>query len=279
MVNPTPLADLPPIDVKLVVTDMDGTLLTDDGSVPPAFWPMLADLRARGDYFVPASGRQYATLERLFSAASTGMPFIAENGTFVVLDGEEISSNVISEDVVADIILRLRALVAAGELDAGVVVCGKRSAYIERTDEQFRAETDQYYARLSVIPDLLDHGDEVLKVAIFDFGGAKGTATRLADFAGTHQVVVSGKHWVDVMNQGVNKGTALAALQSALGITPDQTVAFGDYLNDLEMLEQASWSFAMANAHPTLISRARYVAPPSSEGGVLQVLDQLLAPN
>lgn len=277
MVNQTPLANLPHIDVKLVVADMDGTLLTDEGSVPPALWPILADLRNRGDYFVPASGRQYATLERLFSEVSAGMPFIAENGTYVVLDGEEVSSNVVSDDVVADIILRLRALVGAGELDVGVVVCGKRSAYVERSDDLFLAESDQYYAKLSVIPDLLDHGDEVLKVAVYDFGDANGTAARLADFAGTHQVVVSGEHWVDVMNQGVNKGTALAALQLALGVTPDQTVAFGDYLNDLEMLDQARWSFAMANAHPEIIARARYVAPPSSEGGVVQVLDRLLS--
>jgi hypothetical protein len=48
---------------------------------------------------------------------------------------------------------RIRALVAAGTLRAGLVVCGKRSAYIEDTDPEFVAEVEKYYAKLEVVPD------------------------------------------------------------------------------------------------------------------------------
>jgi hydroxymethylpyrimidine pyrophosphatase-like HAD family hydrolase len=119
--------------------------------------------------------------------------------------------------------------------------------------------------------------DDVVKVALFDFGPAeRTTAPALAPFAGTHQVVVSGEHWVDVMNPTANKGAALRRLQRDLGITPAQTLVFGDYLNDLEMLDAAEWSFAMANAHPEVIRRARHVAPSNNDNGVLRTIGRLL---
>jgi hypothetical protein len=53
-------------------------------------------------------------------------------------------------------------------------------------------------------------------------------------------------------------------------------MAFGDYLNDCEMIDAADWSFAMANAHPTLIARARYVCPPNTENGVVRTIKSVL---
>jgi hydroxymethylpyrimidine pyrophosphatase-like HAD family hydrolase len=88
--------------------------------------------------------------------------------------------------------------------------------------------------------------------------------------------VVSGEHWVDVMNSTANKGAALRGLQRALGITPAQTMVFGDYLNDLEMLDAADWSFAMANAHPEVVRRARHLAPSNNDNGVLRTISRVL---
>ncbi len=53
-------------------------------------------------------------------------------------------------------------------------------------------------------------------------------------------------------------------------------MAFGDYLNDLEMLDAATWSFAMANAHPEVLARAAAIAPSNAEQGMLTVLEELL---
>ncbi len=93
--------------------------------------------------------------------------------------------------------------------------------------------------------------DEVLKVAIYDFVSSEQvSAPAYASFVGTHQVVVSGEHWLDLMSLAANKGTGIRHIQEALGITRDQTMVFGDFLNDLEMMDEATYSFAMANAHP-----------------------------
>ncbi|WP_330336636.1 Cof-type HAD-IIB family hydrolase [Streptomyces sp. NBC_00557] len=278
---PTPLAGTQPLpagpaDIRLIVTDMDGTLLDDAKRLPGELWPTLAELRRRGVLFSPASGRQYATLARQFDRAAEGMVFIAENGTYVVRDGVELSSAPMDGSVAAELVRTVRRLAADGA-DVGVVVCGKRAAYVERTDEAFLAEVRTYYVEHRIVPDVTAVEDDVIKIALFDFGSAeRSTAPALADFARTHQVVVSGEHWVDVMNRTASKGAALRGLQRALGITPAQTMVFGDYLNDLEMLDAADWSFAMANAHPEVVRRARHLAPSNNDNGVLRTISRVL---
>ncbi|MFF4394649.1 Cof-type HAD-IIB family hydrolase [Streptomyces sp. NPDC001480] len=263
-------------DIRLVVTDMDGTLLDDDKRIPEGLWPMLAELRRRGVLFSPASGRQYATLARQFAEVADGMAFIAENGAYVVRDGVELSSDPLDGPVVASLARTVRGLVADG-VDMGAVVCGKRSAYVERTDEAFLAEVRKYYVEHRLVEDVTAVDDEVIKVALFDFGPAeRTTAPALEAFTASHQVVVSGEHWVDVMNRTANKGTALRGLQRELGITPAQTMVFGDYLNDLEMLDAADWSFAMAGAHPEVVRRARHLAPSNNDNGVLRTIARVL---
>lgn len=265
----------PSPDLKLIAVDMDGTLLDGEGHVPDALWPLLDRLKERGVLFVPSSGRQLATLRRTFDGHDSDMVFIAENGAYVVHGDEEISTDAVDPGFAASVVRRVRDLFCGGS-DIGLVVCGKRSAYIERTDAAFRAEADRYYAALEEVGDLLAVEDQILKLAIFDFDEAANTAPDLEDWKATHQVVVSGHHWIDVMNQGVNKGLALERLQAALGVTRDQTAAFGDYLNDLELLEAAGLSFAMANAHPDLLARARYRAPANTENGVVATVERML---
>ena len=271
---PLPWTDINPAaaDIRLIACDMDGTLLTADGRIPDELWPLLERFSKRGVSFVPASGRQYATLAGMFSDNAGALSFIAENGNLVVHQGQVISSSSLDMAVVQQVIATIRA----SDRNLGLVVCGLESAYVERSDEVFIGEARKYYARLEIVNDLTATTDSVLKLAIFDFDNAATTAgTTLQGFAEKQQVVVSGRNWVDIMTPGVDKGKAVAALQHALGVTPAQTVAFGDYLNDLEMLGAAEWSFAMDNAHPDIRATARFLAPSHESHGVIQVLEHL----
>lgn len=270
------MIDTPP-DIRLIAADMDGTLLDDEYQLHEHLWPLIDALSERGIAFCPASGRQYHNLVTRFPGLAGGMTFIAENGAYVVRDGKELSSDTLAEDLVVRVITHVRALAAAGA-NLGVVVCGKSSAYIERPDVPFREQVDKYYTRLAVLDDLLARPvDDVLKIAVYDFDPAEtGAGPALASFAVEAKVVVSGAHWVDVMNPTTNKGAALRAVQSALGCTPAQTMAFGDYLNDLELLDAADHSYAMANAHPAVKERARHVAPSNADNGVVRTISEVL---
>lgn len=267
----------PPPDIRLIAADMDGTLLDDEKELHDHFWPLVDALFAQGVRFCPASGRQYHNLYRCFGDIADELVYIAENGAYVVQGREEISSDTLDEDLVRRLVLALREHGATGA-DLGVVVCGKQAAYIERFDAPFRKEVEGYYASLKIVEDLLDRPEDgILKVAIYDFVSAEhGTAPALAGFADEVQVVVSGAHWVDVQNRGTNKGAGIRHIQEAFGITPAQTMVFGDFLNDLEMMDAAEYSFAMHNAHPLLQERARFLAPPNYENGVIRTISAVM---
>ena len=66
-------------------------------------------------------------------------------------------------------------------------------------------------------------------------------------------------------------------LQKKLNIKPEECVAFGDYLNDYEMMQSVYYSYAMENAIPELKKVARYIAPPNYKNGVVKTIRQLLA--
>ena len=264
-------------DIRLIAADMDGTLLDDEHELHDHVWPLIDALFERGVTFCPASGRQYHNLVRRFPGLADRMTFIAENGAYVVHDGCELSADTLDETLVRAVVTHLRECIATGA-DLGIVVCGKNSAYIERSDPPFVEQVDKYYARFAVLDDLLSRpADGVLKIATYDFGSAEtGAGPSLAPFADRAKVVVSGAHWVDVMNIATNKGAALRSVQSALGVTREQTMAFGDYLNDLELLDAAAHSYAMANAHPAVKQRARHIAPSNADNGVVRTISEAL---
>lgn len=264
-----------PTGIELVVCDMDGTLLLDDGSVPEGFWPVLDDLAARGIAFVPASGRQLATLQRLFAQAPGELSYIAENGNLVLHGGAVISATTVPADFAREVVRIVRGAVADGA-NMGVVVCGRGGAFIERQDVPFVAECEKYYALLRLTDDLTQHCGDVLKLAVFDFDDAAAAAARYFSAVTGHQVVVSGAHWIDIMDGAANKGNGVRALQTALGIGPAQTAAFGDYLNDVEMLAASGHSFATANAHPDVLALAGRTIPANADLGVVTTLRALL---
>ena len=157
--------------------------------------------------------------------------------------GVEISSDGLTRDDARRLVISLRATIAAGA-DAGVVVCSKSTAYVERSDPAFFDGVDPYYRRLKIVDDLLAViDDEVLKIAVYDLESSeRNIEPALAGFRDTHLVTVSGEHWIDVTSKTANKGAAITQLQDALGITPAQTMVFGDFLNDLEMMDAADYS-------------------------------------
>lgn len=282
--NATPWTQSTPLpsDIAMVVADMDGTLLDGDSRIPEGFWPLLARLQRAGIEFVPASGRQIFTLRDMFGNAMPTGSFIAENGNLVVARGRTTGVTALPAHAVVQMIDLLAGADLPQGHDVGMVVCGEHGAYTNRKDTPFVDECRKYYHRLAFLDDLHKavmgpHADRILKVAVFDFGDVRVPAdTLFAPLRDRYQVVVSRAHWVDIMDAHTDKRRGVVALQEQLGITPAQTMVFGDYLNDLQMLGAGEWSFAMANAYPDLLREARYIAPANTEYGVLRIIDAML---
>lgn len=278
--DPTSLLHPPALDhrpdIRLIACDLDGTLLDDEHAIHDDFWPLVERLEAQGIVFCPASGRQYFNLAERFESIADKLVFIAENGSYVVRGGVELSSDCLSQET-AHVAIRIARDLRARGGRSGAVLCGKRSAYIEWADTDFHAEVAKYYHRLERVDDLLAIEDDFLKVAVFDFESSERMVyPAFAGLRDGHQVVVSGKHWLDVMAPSASKGAALRQVQQAMNITREQTMAFGDFLNDLEMMDEAGYSFAMANAHAQLKARARFLAPGNADNGVVRTIVAVL---
>lgn len=260
-------------DIRLIVSDMDGTLLGPDGTLSADFFPILDQLLARGCTFVVASGRQYFNLREIFHDYLDKIYFIAENGSYVAYKDQPIAILEMDKSFVNPIVQAVRAL-----KDCHAVYCGASRAYIEDEDPEFVQEVSKYYHQLEVVPDLtLLEGELCLKIAVCNLGEAPEYGyPHLCHFEKQGlKVVLSGKNWVDLSEPTANKGVPLSQLQQRLGIPKEQTLAFGDQMNDLEMLACAHYSFAVENAYPALKPYARYQAPANAEQGVLQVLRHL----
>lgn len=257
--------------IKFIASDMDGTLLNEHGNLNEEFFSLFHKLKEKGIIFAAASGRQYYNLLKKFEPIKDQMMFIAENGTFVVYKNKELYLNTIEKSVVNELIELGRTLE-----DAYVVVCGKNSAYIENSDERLISEVKKYYERNEIVKDLTLVVDEVLKVTICDFKGSSlNSNTVFAPiYADKLQVAVSGEIWLDITNKDASKGVAIKKLQEKLGISHEETMVFGDYFNDVEMLKVAYHSYAMENAPDGVKEHARFIAKSNKENGVIDTINK-----
>ena len=259
--------------VKLIATDMDGTFLNDQNQFPEDFYSVFEQMKQQGIIFGAASGRQYYNLAERFHDVQDEMLFIAENGSYVVYKGKEIFSNTLNKNDVRELLQIARKID-----DVHIVLCGKKSAYFEPLDDQALIEINKYYTRQQVVEDLLQVDDEILKISILDFKGAESNSfPYFSEFKEKLQVTLGGYVWLDIMNAGSNKGIAMQKVQERLGIHAEQTMVFGDYLNDLEMMQQAYHSYAMANAHEQIKEVARFNAKTNNEAGVTAVIKEFLS--
>lgn len=258
--------------IKLIVTDMDGTLLNDKHEIHPDFWEIEGALSKKGIMFSVASGRQYYNLESKFDRIKDRMLFFAENGTLVVHKGQELYVNSLDPDAA-------KKFIEIGRKLEGVqlVLCGKKSAYVESNDEKFIEEIQQYYQRLEFVQDLKLVEDTILKVTICEFKGVEANSYHsFKEFNSEYKVAIAGKIFLDITSFTANKGDAIKGIQKELNISPDETLVFGDYLNDLEMMQNATYSYAMKNAHPEIINASKYITRfDNNENGVLKTIQQL----
>ena len=264
--------------IKLIASDMDGTLLNADKALPQEFPAVVHALKARGVDFCVASGRQYAALRRDMPDLVPEIIFIAENGALIMENDRQLFIDPLDAGQLPDIVRAAQGL-------SGVypVVCRAHAAVVDATaSPKFIEELRMYYRNTLVVEQLADHCgayDDVCKVAFYDEGDAAThelpvLQQRLGDRLA---VILSGLNWVDVMRPGVNKGRAMRMLQQIRGIGPENCMAFGDYLNDLELLQSAQESYAMENALEEIKRAAKYIAPANDKNGVMRVIRERFA--
>jgi Cof subfamily protein (haloacid dehalogenase superfamily) len=265
--------------IKMIATDMDGTFLDGDSAFNrPRFQQLLNEMAAQQVKFVVASGNQYPHLPPYFDGLTGEITYLAEDGAHIVLAGEAISEDVIQAETLQQFLnwLPTTPLFA----NAWVILSGQRASYTEMLPNSKRFKASHYfYGDMQHVPDLREVTDGIYKIDIswaqFDVSAQEQLVN--ATFPGKLRATSSGLGGIDVVLPHVNKAYGLAKLQAKWGITRDETLAFGDSGNDLEMLAMAKYGYAMANAPENVRQAVDYVTPLDNDhDGVLDVIAQYL---
>lgn len=261
--------------IRFIASDIDGTLVQDGNSeLNPEYYDVIMKLKEKDIIFVAASGRQYPSIVKLFEPIKDDMIFIAENGAFIKCRGEEMYHNAIGKDKVHELIHDIRNIP-----DCEICLSGKYVLYIESKNEKFiNLLVHEYKNEVSIVPDLLAVEEDFLKVSIFTFNNAEVDAGPIIfpKWQDQFEIVSAGTYWLDIMNKNVNKGEAIKQIQRQLSFTKEETMIFGDNINDISMLQEAEESYAIGNAREEVKAVAKHIADKNINHGVLQVLKTLL---
>ncbi|REE25155.1 hypothetical protein DFQ09_103470 [Winogradskyella pacifica] len=259
-------------DVKMVVTDMDGTLLNSHHEVSSKFFELFKDLKQQNIQFVAASGRPYYSIVEKLQPIKDDIIIVAENGGLVIKNEDLLLSNQLDPNR----LLELYTLVTNIE-GAYPIFCTQHRAFILRASDELVKTFSEYYSVYTIIDTFEEITDDIIKIALYHTTNSeKHIFPFVKHLKPELNVVVSGNHWVDISEAITNKGNALTFLQNQLNISASETMVFGDYNNDLEMLTCAKYSYAMKNAHPNVKTVANFETESNDNNGVELVLEQLI---
>lgn len=238
--------------IKLIACDLDGTLLLDHADrCNPELFPLIEELAARGIYFIPASGRQYQSLLRLFAPVKDKIMYLCENGSLVMHTDQVLVKRQFEDALAMDI-----AHAVLDHPDCEVVISGERTSYLIPKAGNFAAYIrDGVGNHITVIdaPEWIE--EPIIKISYFTSYEKRDIVTEhFKSLFGEEQclIVTSGNEWVDFAPPGTSKGTALAEIGGKLGILPEEMAAFGDNENDRTMLSYVGHPYLMEQCNPTM---------------------------
>jgi Cof subfamily protein (haloacid dehalogenase superfamily) len=257
---------------RLAAIDLDGTLLRSDGTVSERTREALASARERGITVVFVSARHPGSLAEVARDAGVGGLAICSNGATVYdLDAARVlRERTLETEVATKLVQALR------ERAPGVHFAVESDAELS-LEPGFNAWDWEPPPGMRIADALeLVAGPVTRLIVRHDTHELEVLAALVEELAGESASVLRPGEWtVELSAVGVNKAAALAELCEEQGLTADDVIAFGDYLNDLPMLAWAGRSVAVANAHPEVIAEADEVTASNDEDGVALVLERL----
>ena len=261
--------------IKLIVSDIDGTLLEEGTNrLNPELLETILMLRKKGIQFAAASGRHQTSVRKTFDPILEKIFIVADNGAYLGCKNRHLFLYPLNRAMVFQMIEDVKAM-----SDLSIVISGADIAYMEKESDPYLEDwvVNGYQYDLKLLENFHQIQEDILKVALYRKEGVDAQYESFyKKYGGQVKLAISGRSWLDVIGLNVNKGEAVKTLQESLGIAPEETMVFGDQMNDLEMMKQAYYSFAVGNAREEVKKAARFQADTSGNNGVLKVLKQLL---
>lgn len=258
--------------IKLLAVDMDGTLLDENSQIPPETYGLIRELREVGVRFAVSSGRRHDTLEMFWGEVAKDIDYIASNGTEVVCDGKTLCDLSFERDD----LVRLKEL--CDRLDCLHMLChSKEHRYIMELNWEIPGTPPGevgYEMRATEIPEepifktvIVNDRTEEISDLLYSLSQELGDRLNFLPYS---------SHAIDVMPRGISKATGLEVMRKHLGIRREEIAAYGDSMNDYEMLRYVGHPTVMGNALYGVEAIAERVIEPNTEHGVQKDMARII---
>ena len=257
--NPGEILQIFERKIRMVLSDLDGTLLRNGAqTLPENVFPLIRKLTDLGIIFVAASGRQYANMRRMFAPVADEIAYICENGALAMYKGQCLYKEAFPKDLCRDIYDTVMSMENAEFLYSGP----DHHFLIPRSREFVNIIANVVKNDYICVSKLEDIPEECVKCAIFLPEGAtdEALAAWQERFGSRCDVATSGNVWIDFIPFGINKGLGVKRYCDKFGISRAMTMAFGDELNDIDLIKNAGFGIAMKHARPAVRGAASYEA-------------------
>ena len=271
------------MEIKVIATDMDGTLLDPRGQLDlPRLEKILDKLDQRGVRFVIATGNEVHRMRQLLGHLAERVVLVVANGARI-FENDELLQAQTWDDAMVD---KALGHFKGRECQDQFVVTGMNGGFVKEGTvftELDKFMTPEMIEKLYQRMNFVDEFDSSL------FGGVLKMSMVVGEerldsvlqevndlFDGRVRAVSSGYGCIDILQDGIHKAWGLVELLKRWNLKPEQIMAFGDSENDIEMLELAGISYAMENAEEAVKRVATKVAPANSQAGVYKVLENWL---
>ncbi len=265
--------------IKLICSDIDGTLVPDGtDKINPEIFETIRRLKAKGAQFAATSGRQYESIRKLFAPVEDEIIFVADGGNVTIEKGELVSVTKMRISDVQELIREIEKVPGCA-----LMVAAPKTSYIQADQKELIELMDKgYHYHITLVNNMEEAlKDDIVKVSLYDHSGhaEEKVEKYLSEKWLCHERVkaaCAGEVWEDFVSRKGGKGSAVRDIQRGLCITPEETMVFGDNINDLEMLACAKYSFAVGNARQEVKAAANYIADDNVNDGVLKELKNYL---
>ena len=270
------------MDIKVIATDMDGTLLDSRGQLDlPRLEKILNRLDQRGR-FVIATGNEVHRMRQLLGHLAERVVLVVANGARIFEHNKLLQAQT-WDDAMVD---RVLGHFKGRECQDQFVVTGMNGGFVKKGTiftELDKFMTSEMIEKLYQRMHFVDEFDSSLFGGVLKMSmvvGEERLSSVLEEindlFDGRVRAVSSGYGCIDILQAGIHKAWGLEELLKRWDLNPQQIMAFGDSENDVEMLEMAGIAYAMENADDKAKAVATALAPANSQGGVYQVLENWL---
>ena len=235
--------------IKLIASDMDGTLLDENSQVPPETYDLIRALRERGVHFAASSGRRYDRLCEFFAPVKEQMDFVASNGAQVYADGQ-----LVDREVYSHLAIRRLAATVAMFPNMHLALFDRTKSFLLDDEDKFVREVDKDLPNAERIYELPAADVSIIKATIFcDDGNVMDNAYVLQrELGDLFTFAPSGSSYIDPMQRGISKASGIQQLMDYYGIERNEVMAFGDSMNDYEIIRFVGTGCAMENGRPAL---------------------------